>query len=136
MELLGNPKTAYLLEASLQTLHAESLEWLHEIDFWQEEMSFFFKILRRKELIHTLPPLDMEAIDREMIRITSMDLDAMKYAVQEHERMLKDVLNVVLAGEETRYRNEHRSLLQKMHSLEQVIRQFKKRVFDFIKRFD
>jgi hypothetical protein len=41
MELLTSQKMEYLLDASLQALHAESLEWIQEIDFWKDEMIFF-----------------------------------------------------------------------------------------------
>jgi hypothetical protein len=48
MKLLSNPKTEYLLDASFEYLHNESLEWLNEMDFWRDEMAFFQKLLHKE----------------------------------------------------------------------------------------
>lgn len=133
MELLGTPKTAYLLEASLETLHAESIEWLHDIDFWNEEMSFLFKIVRRSEMIVPLPPADIDALDREMIRISGEKLDTLKNDIHRHEQKLREVFSIFSAGDENQYRHTHRDLLQRIHDLQQEMRDFKKRVFTFIR---
>lgn len=49
---IANPKTNYLLGASLDVLHQESKEWLETIEFWLDEMKFFDKLLKtsRKEM--------------------------------------------------------------------------------------
>jgi hypothetical protein len=134
MELLTSPKTEYLLQVSLESLHAESVEWLREIEFWQEEMSFIFRILRKKEVFKTLPPDQLEALDKEMINLMSYNIDKARAGVKQHERDLKEVLHAIVVGQEKRYRDSHRTLLIEVHRLYQLIRDFKKRTFDFIKK--
>ena len=36
METAPYPDTKYLLDVSIDALHAESLRWLKEIDFWRD----------------------------------------------------------------------------------------------------
>ena len=51
MELLTAVKEKYLLEASLQDLHQESLSWLNTVIFWEDENKFYKNLL--KVVYHT-----------------------------------------------------------------------------------
>lgn len=117
-------------------LHAESLEWMSDLAFWREEMSFFYRILRTKEIKRTLPAHELEAIDQEMIKLTSENLMEMKKKVIWHERDLKNAIHPVLTGEEQQYRDKHRSLLTQMHHVQDQVREFKKRVYAFIAKYE
>ena len=50
MELLTSPKSTYLLEAGLDVLHEQSIEWLNEIAFWRDETAFFYSLVAKKTL--------------------------------------------------------------------------------------
>lgn len=136
MELLTYPKTEYLLEASLESLHQESQEWLKEIAFWSDEMSFFFTLLHRKEVREVFPSKELVTLEKELIRIHGDKLDTARSLVQSHERTLASVLKTTSLQDEESYRNAHRKLLIEIYDLQSLIKNFKKAVFDFARKYE
>lgn len=132
MELLGNPKTTYLLDASLETLHSESREWLNEIAFWNEEMAFFYKLIHLREPHIAFPTAGLADLEKKLIQITSEQLGKLKAAVEGHEHILGMLIRNNSFGEEREYRDAHRSLLGQVHEQQGIIKDFKKNVFSFI----
>lgn len=136
MELLTYPKTEYLLDASLESLHQESLEWLKEIAFWADEMSFFFTLLHKKEVREAFPTKELAALEKELIRIHGDKLDAARSMVESHERTLASVLKTTSLQAEESYRETHRRLLMEVYGMQSLIRDFKKAVFDFARKYE
>jgi len=136
MELLTYPKSEYLLEASLESLHQESQEWLNEIEFWADEMAFFFTLLHKKEVRETFPSEELADLEKELIRIHGDRLDTIKSSVQRHERILAAVLKTTSLQEEESYRTTHRQLLMEIYALQLLVRNFKKTVFSFAKNYE
>jgi hypothetical protein len=134
MELLANPKTEYLLQASLKSLHVESQEWLKEIEFWRDELAFFYKLLREKESIEDFPKEALVAIQKELIRIDSEKLEVIKNQVQSHENSLSALLKATSMQDEELYRETHRKLLIEIYEVQSLIRIYKKELFSFISR--
>ncbi|WP_276370757.1 hypothetical protein [Chryseolinea sp. H1M3-3] len=134
MELLTYPKTEYLLDASLESLHAESLTWLSEISFWTDEMAFYYKLLHKKELVETCPPLDLAFLEKDLIKIYGEKLDKVRLEIKSHERALASVIKSTSLQEEENFREAHRRLLMEIYEIQMLIRIFKKRVFEFIKK--
>jgi hypothetical protein len=136
MELLTYPNSKYLLEASIDSLHAESLEWLKEIDFWKEEMTFFYKLLHTKNTFAGFPSEELASIDKELIRINSDKLDKIKKEVQDHEQMLTSILKTpTLIGKE-KYSERHYNLHLEIFSVSELIRDIKRIVFSFAKKYE
>jgi len=131
MELLNYPKNEYLLDASLDSLHTQSQEWLKTLEFWSDEMSFFYKLLHSRESREAFPALDLAAIDKVLIKINSEELDSLRQGVISHERLLSSILKSTSVAEEQVYRETHRRLHEEMFRLERTIRSVKKEVFDF-----
>ena len=92
MELLMNSKTDYLLEASLESLHAESMEWLNEIDFWSDEMTFFYRLLRKNQSNKAFPTAELAAVEMELVSLTSDKVNKLRNEIQNHERSLSAVM--------------------------------------------
>lgn len=136
MQLLSNPKTDYLLEASLESLHAESLEWLNEIAFWSDEMAFFYKLLRKSQSLKAYPSAELAAVDLELVSLTSDKVDKLRNDVLRHERELSAVIRSISTGEEERYRETHRKLLMEIYDTHLQIRAFKKEVFSFVQKYE
>lgn len=136
MELLSKPKTEYLLEVSLEALHAESLEWLNEVEFWHDEMAFFYKLLHKKKPNKKFPSQELAALEKIMVQITGEGLDKVKNELQKHERSLKSVLTSISLGEEQTYRKAHRIILAEVYSLHLSLRTFKKNVYSFVQKYD
>lgn len=136
MELLSNPKTKYLLDASLEFLHAESLEWLKEIDFWQDEIAFFYKLLHKKEPKNSFPREALASMEKKLVDINSDKLDKVRSEIQSHERSLAAVLKTTSLQEEENYREIHRKLLRVLYEINVLIRNFKKDVFSFVRKYE
>jgi hypothetical protein len=133
MKLINAPATEYLLDASLESLHTESREWLSEIYFWSDEMSFFYKLINLREPHFPFPTADLAALEKELIQITTENLGKVKSEVRKHERALHAIVTNTSLVEERDYRDRHRSLLIEIHNTQSLIRKFKKNVYSFIK---
>jgi hypothetical protein len=134
MEMISGPKTEYLLDASLATLHAESREWLSELNFWNEEMSCFYKLLHKNATSSGFPTSELADLEKEMIRITSEDLIRVKNEVETHERTLGAIMKNTSFGEQRQYRERHKMILDDIYALQLAIRRFKKSVFALVKK--
>lgn len=130
MELLNSPSDEYLLFASLETLHAESIDWNKEIAFWEQELRFLYKVLHRKWSIQPFPSMDLATLEKELINITSGDLFNMKEEVRQHERLLAALVKNNSLQEDGEYREQHKEIRQKMHVLNTEIKTYKLNLFD------
>lgn len=133
MELLTNPKAEYLLGESLELLHAESREWLSEIDFCSEEMSCYYKLLHKNVPILGFPTKELAEMEKKMISISSEELTKVKSRVERHERELAALMKVTSSTEEYEYRHQHRVLVNDMYALRGSIRKFKEALFALVK---
>lgn len=128
MELLTYPKTDYLLSSSLKSLHTESQEWLKEIDFWKDEMAFYFRILNNKNSNFKIEASEVEELQRQIIA-KNQKLDEMKNKVKRHENRLAALFKSDAYQEENSYRDIHKGLLKDMYDLHLIIKPFKKQIF-------
>jgi hypothetical protein len=129
---LNYPKTDYLLDASLESLHAQSIEWLNELEFWSDEMTFFYRMLHHKKLSKTFPTSQVAEIDKQIVWLNGEALNKVKTGVSSHERLLAAAYKSSSLAEEQVYREAHRKLRNDMSALDNVIRAFKKKLFSFI----
>ncbi|HEY0742728.1 MAG TPA: hypothetical protein VGD40_14765 [Chryseosolibacter sp.] len=134
MELLRSSRTEYLLEAPLESLHAESLEWLNELSFWRDEMTFFYHMLRHKQFGKSFPNEELANIEKELVRLNGEELDKVETSVTSHERLLGSVYKTASMAEEQVYREAHKRALGEILALHNAIRKFKKKLFSFIKK--
>lgn len=132
MELLNYPKTDYLLDASLETLHAQSVEWLNELGFWSDEMTFFYRLLRHKSASKAFRTSQLAEVEKELVKLNGEQLDKVKTGVVSHEHLLAAAYKTSSLPDERTYREAHRKLLGDMHALHQNIRDFKKKLFSFV----
>ena len=134
MELLKYPKTEYLLDASLGTLHEESLAWLKELAFWAEEISFFYKLVHTKKFSGVFPSPDVAEIDQELVRLHGEKLEKLRSGVASHEQLLASVYRSASLAEEQVYREAHKKLLSEIFAMHEEIRTFKRKLFSFAGR--
>ena len=91
MELLESAKTYFLLEAPLEILHEESMEWLEEIEFWKDETAFFYTLMIKKS--DKQPPTkSLLTIRNHIMYLSSEKIDDLKLEIQTHERYLARML--------------------------------------------
>ncbi len=135
MELLTYPKSEYLLDASIESLHAESKEWLRDIEFWKDEMTFFYNILNKKEVKTAFPTNELAALEKKLISIDSDKIATLRKQVQSHEQTLMRFVKTLLQDEEETYRETHRVLLNEIYTIASLIKDFKKEVFSFVQKY-
>ncbi len=137
MELLATPKTMYLLEAGLDVLHAQSIEWLNEIAFWKDESAFFYTLVVTKTLNYI--PINaknsIEKIENELISITGGDLDDLQKEVEHHEIFLNNLLKKKYLSEES-FREIHEQLTFKFYQFERRLKDLKNEIFKLVKQIN
>ena len=137
MELLTSTKSDYLLNGSIETLHQQSNEWINEIQFWRDELAFFYALTVKKTLKGV--PEKMKAIaeesEKEMIKLTGGELDNLLEKVLRHENSLSLVLDNKYEDEQS-YREKHKHLAAKISEFEQRFKLLKKEVFKLIAYID
>lgn len=138
MELLTtSPKTTYLLEAKLEVLHAQSNEWLNEIEFWKDESAFFYQLIVNKttSFVPVVAKNDIEKIENELVKITGGDLDDLQKEVEQHEVFLNDLLESKYLSEDS-YRKRHELLTFRFLKFERRFKELKNEIFKLVKQID
>ena len=136
MELLTDPKNEYLLDASLDSLHAESQNWLKELEFLGDEMAFFYKLLHKKESKKGFPAKDIADLEKALVKLNTEKVDRARTGVLSHERLLSSIIKSTSMAEEQVYREAHRKLHAELSELQPLVRSFKKAVFDFYRKYE
>ncbi|HWY37219.1 MAG TPA: hypothetical protein VNY73_01575 [Bacteroidia bacterium] len=135
MKLLTNPKTTYLLEASLEVLHAESLEWLSEISYWRDELAFFYTLLVKKTNHALFDRLKNELlhIQEELILLSGHEFEKLELDIKQHEAYLSDLIKADSGEKEQTYRAKHKAILVRVHAFSKRVRKLKLEVFEIVK---
>lgn len=135
MELLVQPRSMNLLDVGLEVLHEQSYEWLNEIDFWKDEVSFFYSLLVKKTLRSV--PINakgkIEHIENELISISGGALDELKLKVEEHEKFLNHLLESN-NGDERTYRDKHSLLEYEFSKFKKRFKTLNKDVLSLLKQ--
>lgn len=130
MALIGSAKSRLLLEAPLEALHQESLEWLEEIEFWKDETAFFYALIMGKTRARF--PLagarEIRSLEDHLVYVSAETLDDLRQLVQAHERFLAKLMDDVSLSEQA-YRTKHRAIAKKMAAFEEEFRAMKRKVF-------
>jgi nitroreductase len=131
MELLSPPKTVLLLDMGIETLHAQSVEWLNEVTFWEIELKFLYDLLSEKtnSIIYENDASDIIKKDN---RITKLELKALRQRVNDHEKYLYHLI-CNNQGEEIIYRENHKQLALHFREMEARYKELKKEIFDLVK---
>lgn len=135
MDLLINPRTSYVIQTDLASLHQESQAWLSELAFWEDELSFLHKLLHSKLSRQAYPTDEIAELDKSLITINSDKIEAIKTRVLHHERSLPSILEITSMKEEDKYRKIHRELHHKMIELYSIVKEFKVAVYAFIIKY-
>jgi hypothetical protein len=134
MELLSNARTEYTLSASLESLHAESVEWRKEVSFWQEELTFFYKLIHQRGKHAPFPSAEVADLEKQLIAISSGDLPTLMEEVENHEHFLASLLRNTSMTDENMYRQHHRHVLESMHDVHTRIRSYKHELFHLLRK--
>jgi hypothetical protein len=133
MKQIAPSTSSYLLEAPLEILHRQSIEWLDEIAFWKDEVAFFYKLIGKAEDKKSpkLKTKDAVNVEKHLIRISAETLDELKSEAMLHEQFLAKRKGDV-KSDEPAYRSRHRSLATKFHDFENEFKEMKKAIFHMV----
>lgn len=130
MKQITSAKRVFLLEAPLEVLHSESLEWLEEIEFWKDESAFFYSLIigKTKQNPSAFTTKESKDIEKHLIYVSAEKLDDLKMEVQAHERFLARIMDNIKLDEQL-YRLRHKVIAEKFHSFEAEYKEMKRKIF-------
>ncbi len=131
-KLIANPKQTFLLGAGLDILHHESIEWLEEIAFWKDELSFFDKLLHRSEPIEE----DLKTYRgmlEQLEKIHGDFINQLEDDVIEHEKLLAKLEHNEEGHSDWEYREKHRRIKNRINMMMKDFRSFKSVIFNYVK---
>ncbi|TAL63283.1 MAG: hypothetical protein EPN85_00505 [Bacteroidetes bacterium] len=130
MKYITSPKSSFLLEAPLEVLHSESLEWLEEIEFLKDETAFFYALIvkKTKQDPSVFKIKEAKDVEKHLIYVSAEKIDDLKMEVQAHERFLARLLDNPKLNEQL-YRSRHKVITEKIHSFEYEFKKMKRKVF-------
>ncbi len=132
-KLLAPSRSTFLLEAPLEVLHEESLEWLDEIEFCKDEAAFFYSlILKRAKELPLLKTKQAKNVESHLIYFSAERMDDMKIEISSHEKFLSRIIDRPDLDEQL-YRKRHKEISQKFHEFMQEFRQMKRKIFELVK---
>jgi hypothetical protein len=133
MSIKNLPSTSnYLLPESLEGLHRESTEWLQTVAFWQDETRFFNTLLQDSRVADP-DHLDIPEMLRNLDRLHNMLFEYLADEIREHEQLLSRIEKGKQGLADSKYRDAHWSLKEKMGRFTRDFRQFKSVVFNYAK---
>ncbi|GAA0190959.1 hypothetical protein GCM10009122_53040 [Fulvivirga kasyanovii] len=94
----------------------------------------FYNLLTKKKTSAHFPPDKQAALEKELARISNVELENLRAEVRGHEALLAGLFKADSLKEEG-YREAHRKLLMHMHETLQTIRKFKKEIFAFVEKY-
>lgn len=135
MNQIRSAKKLFLLEAPLEVLHAESLEWLEEIELWKDETSFFYALIidraKTSPLIFTTK--EAKDIERHLVYVSAEKLDDLAMEVRGHEKFLSRMMKSGRMDEQL-YRSRHKIISKKIHAFETEFRKMKNKIFKLVRK--
>lgn len=137
METIGAPKLEYLLK-SLSDLHAESSNWISETRFWDTELSFFQKLLNKSAQWEADKYDEQIAagLNGKLIRFKQEAIDSFQAELKRHEQYLGELLGNKSAHNDHSYRESHLVLAERIATLRNKFKLFKKELFSFIQTLE
>jgi hypothetical protein len=134
MKQISHSQKNYLIEAPLEVLHEQSMEWLEEIEFWKDEIAFFYKLLglEAKTNPASLKSENAKIVETQIIHISAQELDELKTETESHEKFLSRIMDDPKLNDQL-YKNRHRIIFEKYTSLERRIKELKQKLFQLVK---
>lgn len=135
MELLSSPKTTYLLEADLEVLHEESHEWLNEINYWRDEIAFFYTLMVKKagKNFSLENKSELIYLQNEILHISRKEFSDLEATISQHENYLDFLLQNNSLGDERIFREKHKIISFQIRTFDTRIRKLKMGIFNLIK---
>ena len=133
MKTTASKTNSHLLEGSVEWLHRQTTEWQCDVEFWREELIFFYHLLKMKVLPSHVPMQEVAVLEKELVKLSGEDLKALQTELGKHEVKLGSVTERNAGQGELDYRHDHKVIMFHIHAFESKVRDFKKSVFELVK---
>ena len=130
--LIENPKANLLLDAGLDMLHQESLEWINMIAFWKDEIPYLQKLMRKVGPIEEDQLHQLEILSG-LTKINDYIFDQLQGQIGEHEKMLSQLYQRAKGIADDYYRVTHNDIKRQVNLVEKELHLLKHLVFKFSK---
>ena len=136
MKSLMQPNGEFLLEQSLEDLHAASTNWLSELEFWEVELAFFQKLLdNHSQKFKTADEKKkMSHFQNLIIYYGGEIIDQLKQQIRRHEKQLAVELALKNKLNEIDYRKNHVEISEEIRSFKAEYMIHKREFFEFIEK--
>ncbi|MBC7486125.1 MAG: nitroreductase family protein [Cytophagaceae bacterium] len=121
----------YPLKNSLETLHHESMEWLNEIAFWEDEIDLLYMISMKVKMDHITTHIKDQVVktERKLVsKIAGNEMNDLQGAVTNHEHIIQKGYT-----DEQNYREQHSKLHIRFKQYEKELKQIKQEVVRLLK---
>jgi hypothetical protein len=134
MKSLTPSTNAYLLDAGIETLHQQSMEWLDDIAFWRDEAAFLYalEISKTSKEVPVKAKGKLDKINDELIKMSAGELDSLYEKVEAHEKFLDQLISSK-REDEASYREKHKQIGDEIIKFGLRFREVKKGMFEVVK---
>lgn len=136
MNPMTKPATNFSIQASLDELHRDSVAWKSEIEFWQDEVNFFYKLIRKRGIKEAFPSEEIAEIEKNLISLSAEKLVNAKERIARHERQLVMALNSSSFSNGQAYWETHKALSTEMANLYSDMKSYKQNLFQVIEKYE
>lgn len=127
-----NVKQPLLLEAPLEALHAQSREWIEDLEFMKDECAFLYTLIRNAHNSPLLKTSQARTIERALLQISNQRIEELTGEINGHENFLAAVIEGK-SRDEVMLRRRHRIISNSTAKLEKDFRKLKRQIFGLVK---
>lgn len=127
-----NIKAKYLLEANLETLHFETMEWFEDVRFWLHKIRILGELVDRKIAHKNLEAQVQKDLESGLQSLLVLLAEETLQNLLDHEKYLSSLFSMKGISKDGVYRETHKKIAQDMIRLKIEVRELKRQVFDFL----
>ncbi|MCG2459335.1 hypothetical protein K8352_01080 [Flavobacteriaceae bacterium F89] len=129
-------KTKQILEPSLVSLHIETKNWIEDIHFYFDELTFLNDLIRKKIGSTTYRDQEHKDLYRNVDDMLKKLYGELLSELNAHEAYLSDLMDLKQNVNDEDYRSRHEAIERKLYALEQGLRNLKKSLFKYVREND
>ena len=135
MKLLTLPVSEHLLDIGVEELHKQSVDWLSKINFWLDEMDFFYRLIadKKKNIVPIVVQNTIWHVEKKLMKLSGTEILEIQNTVTKHEQEL-NLIMMNKMNEEEIFREFHFELNLKIKTFEKQYIHLKKEVFELIEQ--
>ncbi len=126
-------KANQILEPSLENLHRQTREWIEDIRFYFDELTFLDDLVKSKIGSTTYGSQEHKDLYRNVDDMLEKLSKELLLELKAHDAYLSNLLDLKIYVNDEEYRARHKTMSKKLVALEQGLRDLKKSIFAYVK---